>query len=162
MLDMDSKRLKKAAKKAFFAVTAVFSFCVVFLAGATALFGELIYPETVGRLFFISVMLFFLTTLKVYVSGTKWACSKPYILVNIMFAPFYFGSGMFGVYAFNRYLDLKDMVYFVPVFLIVFSISQLVAYLVKKTGTDRMNDALNEYQKEHQKDGYEEEMADRA
>ena len=157
---MDSKRLIKAAKKAFFLITAVFSGCVVLVAAATAFYGELIYPEVIGRLVFIAVLLFFLTTFKIYLSGTKWACNKPYVVVNLMFAPFYFGCGMMGIYMFNSQTDPKDIFFFALIFLIIFSIMQLVVYLVKKAGTDKLNDALNDYHKEHLKDGYEEEMVD--
>ena len=158
---MDSRRLKQAFKRSFFLMTVVFSSSVVLLAGITALFGELIYPEVIGRLLLIFFMLFFLTALKIYVSGTKWACSKPYILVNIMFAPFYFGFGMLGIYAFNSYMKPEDILIIAPVFLIIFSIAQLIAYLVKKGRTDKMNDALSEFHKEHLENGYEEEDLDR-
>ena len=158
---MDSRRLKQAFKRSFFLMTVVFSSSVVLLAGITALFGELIYPEVIGRLLFIFFMLFFLTALKIYVSGTKWAYDKPYILVNIMFAPFYFGFGVLGIYAFNRYMRPEDILIIAPVFLIIFSIAQLIAYLVKKGRTDKMNDALSEFHKEHLENGYEEEDLDR-
>ena len=84
MPDMDTKRLGQAFKRSFFLMAVVFSSSVVLLAGITALIGELIYPEVIGRLLLTFFMLFFLTAFKIYVSGTKWACSKPYILVNIM------------------------------------------------------------------------------
>ncbi len=161
MPDMDTKRLGQAFKRSFFLMAVVFSSSVVLLAGITALIGELIYPEVIGRLLLTFFMLFFLTAFKIYVSGTKWACSKPYILVNIMFAPLYFGFGMLGIYAFNRFLEPDDILIFAPMFLITFSIAQLIAYLVKKARTDKMNDALSEFHKEHQKDGYEEEDPDR-
>lgn len=160
MLNMDSSRLKQAFKKAFSVVTAVFSASVVLLAGISALYGELIYPEVVGRLFLVFVMLYFLTVVRMYVAGTRWACNKPYILVNIMFAPLYFGFAVLGLFPGNPFLSAKDLLIAAPTFIISFAIAQIVVYVYKKANTDRMNDALNEFHKEHQNDGYEEELVD--
>ncbi|MBP3809297.1 MAG: hypothetical protein ILA15_01080 [Clostridiales bacterium] len=157
---MDSSRLKQAFKKAFSVVTAVFSASVVLLAGISALYGELIYPEVVGRLFLVFVMLYFLTVVRMYVAGTRWACNKPYILVNIMFAPLYFGFAVLGLFPGNPFLSAKDLLIAAPTFIISFAIAQIVVYVYKKANTDRMNDALNEFHKEHQNDGYEEELVD--
>ena len=157
---MDSKRLKLAFKKAFPVITAVFSASVVLLAGICALYGELIYPEIVGRLFLVFLMLYFLTVIRMYVAGTHWACNKPYILVNIMFAPLYFGFAVLGLFPGNPFLSKSDLLIYTPMFIISFTIAQLVVYLYKKANTDKMNDALNEFHKEHQNDGYEEEMVD--
>ena len=55
---MDSKRLKQAFKKAFTITTAVFSASVVLLAVLSALFGELVYPESILRLFAVFFMLY--------------------------------------------------------------------------------------------------------
>ena len=157
---MDSPRLKKAFRKAFPVVTAVFSANVVLLAGISALYGELIYPEVVGRLFLVFVMLYFLTVVRMYVAGTRWACNKPYVLVNIMFAPLYFGFAMLGLYTRSSFLKSEDLLPFAVMFVITFTIAQTITYFVKKARTDKMNDALNEFHKEHQEDGYEEEMVD--
>ena len=157
---MDSPRLKQAFKKAFPVVTAVFSASVVLLAGISALYGELIYPEVVGRLFLVFVMLYFLTVVRMYVAGTRWACNKPYVLVNIMFAPLYFGFAVLGLFPGNPFLSAKDLLIAAPTFIISFTIAQLVVYAYKKANTDRMNDALNEFHKEHQEDEYEEELVD--
>ena len=162
MLYMDSARLKQAFRKAFPVVSGVFSASVVLLAGISALYGELIYPEIVGRLFLVFVMLYFLTVIRMYVAGTRWACNKPYILVNIMFAPLYFLLAVLGLFTGNAYLSTSDLLIYTPMFIISFTIAQLVVYVYKKANTDKMNDALNEFQKEHQEDGYEEENFDRA
>ena len=162
MLDMDSVRLKQAFRKAFPVVSGVFSASVVLLAGISALYGELIYPEIVFRLFLVFVMLYFLTVIRMYVAGTRWACNKPYILVNIMFAPLYFLLAVLGLFTGNAYLSTSDLLIYTLMFIISFTIAQLVVYVYKKANTDKMNDALNEFQKEHQEDGYEEENFDRA
>ena len=159
---MDSARLKQAFRKAFPVVSGVFSASVVLLAGISALYGELIYPEIVFRLFLVFVMLYFLTVIRMYVAGTRWACNKPYILVNIMFAPLYFLLAVLGLFTGNAYLSASDLLIYTPMFIISFTIAQLVVYVYKKANTDKMNDALNEFQKEHQEDGYEEENFDRA
>ncbi|MCR5201286.1 MAG: hypothetical protein K6C38_09255 [Saccharofermentans sp.] len=159
---MDSARLKQAFRKAFPVVAGVFSASVVLLAGISALYGELIYPEIVFRLFLVFVMLYFLTVIRMYVAGTRWACNKPYILVNIMFAPLYFLLAVLGLFTGNAYLSTSDLLIYTPMFIISFTIAQLVVYVYKKANTDKMNDALNEFQKEHQEDGYEEENFDRA
>ena len=144
---MNSKRLKQAFKKAFPITSGVFGASVVLLAGMCALFGELIYPVIIGRLFLTFTMLYFLTVTRMYVAGTRWACNKPYVLVNIMFTG-------------NDFLKTKDLLIAAPTFIISFTIAQIVVYVYKKANTDKMNDALNEFHKEHQNDGYEEELAD--
>ena len=160
MLNMDSQRLKQALNKAFPITSGVFGASVVLLAGISALYGELIYPEVVGRLFLVFVMLYFLTVVRMYVAGTRWACNKPYVLVNIMFAPLYFGFAVLGMFTGNEFLKTKDLLIAAPTFIISFTIAQIVVYVYKKANTDKMNDALNEFHKEHQNDGYEEELAD--
>ena len=157
---MDSQRLKQALNKAFPITSGVFGASVVLLAGISALYGELIYPEVVGRLFLVFVMLYFLTVVRMYVAGTRWACNKPYVLVNIMFAPLYFGFAVLGMFTGNEFLKTKDLLIAAPTFIISFTIAQIVVYVYKKASTDKMNDALNEFHKEHQNDGYEEELVD--
>ena len=157
---MDSQRLKQAFNKAFPITSGVFGASVVLLAGISALYGELIYPEVVGGLFLVFVMLYFLTVVRMYVAGTRWACNKPYILVNIMFAPLYFGFAVLGMFTGNEFLKTKDLLIAAPTFIISFTIAQSVVYVYKKANTDKMNDALNEFHKEHQNDGYEEELSD--
>ena len=61
---------------------------------------------------------------------------------------------------FPRLVALNDLLLCALIFIVVFTIAQILSYLIKKAGTDKMNDALNEFQKEHQEDGYEEEMVD--
>ena len=160
MLNMDLKRLKQSCKKAFIIVTAVFSASVVLLAGIMAYFGWLINPEIILRLFLVYSMLFVLTVVRTYLIGTKWAQNKPYVLVNIMFAPLYFGFAVLGLFPGNPFLSAKDLLIYTPMFIISFTIAQLVVYAYKRANTDRMNDALNEFHKEHQEDEYEEELVD--
>ena len=157
---MDSQRLKQALNKAFPITSGVFGASVVLLAGMCALFGELIYPVIIGRLFLTFTMLYFLTVTRMYVAGTRWACNKPYVLVNIMFAPLYFGFAVLGMFTGNEFLKTKDLLIAAPTFIISFTIAQIVVYVYKKASTDKMNDALNEFHKEHQNDGYEEELSD--
>lgn len=160
MLNMDVKRLKQSCKKAFIIVTAVFSASVVLLAGIMAYFGWLINPEIILRLFLVYAMLFVLTVVRTYLIGTKWAQNKPYVLVNIMFAPLYFGFSMLGLYTRSSFFKPEDLLLFAVMFVVTFTIAQTITYFVKKARTDKMNDALNEFHKEHQEDGYEEEMVD--
>ena len=101
---MDSQRLKQALNKAFPITSGVFGASVVLLAGMCALFGELIYPVIIGRLFLTFTMLYFLTVTRMYVAGTRWACNKPYVLVNIMFAPLYFGFAVLGMFTGNEFI----------------------------------------------------------
>ena len=122
MLNMDLKRLKQSCKK-----------------------------EIILRLFLVYTMLFVLTVVRTYLIGTKWAQNKPYVLVNIMFAPLYFGFAMLGLYTRSSFFKPEDLLLFAVMFVITFTI---------EARTDKMNDALNEFHKEHQEDGYEEEMVD--
>ena len=93
-------------------------------------------------------------------SHVKKHSSSWYVLVNIMFAPLYFGFAMLGLYTRSSFFKPEDLLLFAVMFVITFTIAQTITYFVKKARTDKMNDALNEYHKEHQEDGYEEEMVD--
>ena len=138
MLNMDVKRLKQSCKKAFIIVTAVFSASVVLLAGIMAYFGWLINPEIILRLFLVYAMLFVLTVVRTYLIGTKWAQNKPYVLVNIMFAPLYFGFAMLGLYTRSSFFKPEDLLLFAVMFVITFTIAQTITYFVKKARTDKM------------------------
>ena len=157
---MDGRRLKPSTKKAYLIALTVFTVSVVLLAGFSAVSGEPVYPEMIVRLFLVDIMVFILTVIRIYVSGSRWAYGKPYILLNIMFAPLYFGAAVIGLFTDNRYVTLNDLLLCALIFIVVFTIAQILSYLIKKAGTDKMNDALNEFQKEHQEDVYEEEMVD--
>jgi len=152
---MDHSRLKPALKKAFLISTSCFTFTIVLIAAVFALSGEPLYPSMIIRPFLVFTVIFILNTVRIYLAESKWAFNKPYIVINIMFMPLYLITAMTGLCAFNNAIDPGDLIMFPIIFLIVFTITQIIKYMHEKSKTDKMNDALNVYHKEHSEYGEE-------
>ena len=153
---MDTKRLSESVRKAFLISTSLFSLTVVLIALVFALAGELIFPSMMIRVFIIFTVIFILTSLKVYISGTKSALKIPYVVINLIFLPFYMGATLSGLFLFNNELTVSNLFVYVLLFLATFTVVQLISYFTQKAKTDRMNDALEIYKKEHRYNGDEE------
>ena len=76
--------------------------------------------------------------------------------MNIIFMPFFYLVAVTGLFAFNAEYPISNILIVTPVFLITFTILQILIYIRKKITTDKLNDALNEYHKEHSENGEEE------
>jgi len=153
---MDTKRLSESVRKAFLISTSLFGLTIVLVALCYALLSELIIPSLIIRVFFIFSVIFILTSLKIYVSGTKSGLKVPYVVVNLLFLPFYMGATLTGLFLFNEELEISFLIPAVILFLATFTVGQLISYFVQKAKTDKMNDALEIYKKEHRYNGDEE------
>ncbi len=153
---MDKKRISVSVRKAFLISTSLFGFTVVLTALAYAIMGELIFPSLLIRVFIIFSVIFILTSLKIYISGTRSALRIPYVVINLIFLPFYMGTTLTGLFLFNNELNIAHFFLYVVLFLATFTIVQLISYLIQKAKTDEMNDALEIYKKEHRYNGDEE------
>ena len=63
--------------------------------------------------------------------------------------PLYLITAMAGICAFNDQMSAADLIRFPIIFMIVFTILQVIRYIADKHKSDEINDALNKYHKEH-------------
>ena len=145
---MDNGRLKRAGLKAFTVVSACFAASVVLTSAVSMVLGWSMEPGFILSMFVMFSVLWSLTVIRLIVSGSRWALSKPYIVKDLIFMPVYLVVAMLFV-VFNFGIDLIAIGLAAGVFLAVFFVMQTIVYLMSKKRTDLMNDALRQYQKEH-------------
>jgi len=145
---MDNGRLKRACLKAFTVVSACFAASVVLTSAVSMVLGWSMEPGLILSMFVMFSVLWSLTVIRLIVSGSRWALSKPYIVKDLIFMPVYLVVAMLFV-VFNFGIDLIAIGLAAGVFLAVFFVMQTIVYLMSKKRTDLMNDALRQYQKEH-------------
>ena len=152
---MDKERLIKALKRSFLISTCFFALTIVLIAVSFAIAGEVIYPDMILRPLLVFTVFIFINTARMYLAGSKWASNKPYILINILLMPLYLITAMAGICAFNGQMSVADLIRFPIIFMIVFTIAQVIRYIIDKRKSDEINDALNKYHKEHPEYGEE-------
>ena len=145
---MDNGRLKRAGLKAFTVVSACFAASVVLTSAVSMVLGWSMEPGLILSMFVMFSVLWSLTVIRLIVSGSRWALSKPYIVKDLIFMPVYLVVAMLFV-VFNFGIDLIAIGLAAGVVLAVFFVMQTIVYLMSKKRTDLMNDALRQYQKEH-------------
>ena len=145
---MDSGRFKRACIKAFTVVSACFAASVVLTSAVSMVLGWSMEPGLILSMFVMFSVLWSLTVIRLIVSGSRWALSKPYIVKDLIFMPVYLVVAMLFV-VFNFGIDFIAIGLAAGVFLAVFFVMQTIVYLMSKKRTDLMNDALRQYQKEH-------------
>ena len=152
---MDNSRLKKACAKAFSVTAACFIMSIVLVSSVYALFGWWIEPSMIVAMWILFAVIWLLTVIRMYIDGSRWALTKPYVIKNLIFMPLYMAVTMvFAVFGFGGF-DLLTLAVSAGAFLAVFTVMQVIAYIRYKAATDSMNDALRQYQKEHPGDGQE-------
>ena len=145
---MGKGRLKRALIKAFIVTSACFITSIVLFAAVSAVCGWLIEPMIPVYMFIMYLVIWGLTVVRMYIDESRWALSKPYIIKNLIFMPFYFVVAMlFVVFVFG--VDILTIGVSAGAFIAVFLVTQIIVYLRSKMNTDLMNDALRQYQKEH-------------
>lgn len=146
---MDKVRLIKALKRSFLISTCFFALTIVLIAVCIAISGEVIYPDMILRPFLVFSVFIVINTARIYLAGSKWASDKPYVLTNLLLMPLYLITAMAGICAFNNQMSAADLIRFPIIFMIVFTILQVIRYISDKRKSDEINDALNKYHKEH-------------
>ena len=145
---MGKGRLKRALIKAFIVTSACFILSVVLFSVVSAICSWQIEPMMLVSMFIMYVVIWGLTVVRMYIDESRWALSKPYIIKNLIFMPFYFVVAMlFVVFVFG--VDILTIGVSAGAFIAVFLVTQIIVYLRSKMNTDLMNDALRQYQKEH-------------
>ena len=93
------------------------------------------------------------TFFRILLDSSKWAMSKPFYVKNIIVMPLYLAVSLFTAMDISREVDefprFSLLLIYALLFLVVFTIRQLIEYFICKAKTDEMNDALTEFQKEH-------------
>ena len=90
---------------------------------------------------------------RVLLASSRWALGKPFILVNLLFMPLYLVTAL--ILAMDIIKDVEGLpkgwmlIFYAGLFLVVFTVKQLIEYFRYKAKTDLMNDALVSFQKEH-------------
>ena len=151
-------RSKNAIIKAFSIAAACFSMSILFISICFALAGVYIAPINLIKIWATFFVLGIITVARIMIDSSKWALSKPFYVKNIIFMPLYLvisltlalnlakeaiensGSGLFR---------LSLIILYAAIFLVTFTIRQLIEYYIRKKKTDEMNDALQVFQKEH-------------
>ncbi len=152
---MDDQRLKKACAKAFSITAACFIVSIVLVSSVHAVCGWWIESSMIVAMCILYAVIWLLTVIRMYIDGSRWALTKPYIVKNLIFMPLYLAVTMvFVVYVFGGF-DLVTVAVSAGAFLAVFTVMQVITYVRYKAATDGMNDALRQYQKEHSGDGQE-------
>ena len=104
--------------------------------------------------FFVLGILVFI---RVLADTSKWAMGKPYIVKNIIFMPLFLLVSLIFAMDVSRQdgqilPDFTRLPVYAGVFLLCFTIVQVIGYFITKAKTDRMNDALLEFRKEQKWD----------
>ena len=102
---MDNGRLKRAGLKAFTVVSACFAASVVLTSAVSMVLGWSMEPGLILSMFVMFSVLWSLTVIRLIVSGSRWALSKPYIVKDLIFMPVYLVVAMLFV-VFNFGIDL--------------------------------------------------------
>jgi len=141
-------KIKTAFQRAITRASIIFFFCIIFFAVAEYLAGEWIEPIMLIKLwsayFVITILIFF----RVLIDNTKWALNKPYIIKNIMFAPLFLtvalvlSADMMGDQTFFPRIGM--LVVNSILFIAIFSLLHVIAYFMRKSETDAMNEALHQ------------------
>ena len=153
---MDIKRaiqVKTALTKAFSIVAVCFSMSILFIGvfcAATNLSVEGMELVKIWLTFFI---LGGITFFRIMIDDTQWAKSKPFFVKNIIFMPLYLVVTLIMAMSIVGMSEILARPYlvllYVLIFLIAFTVRQLIGYIIEKAKTDLMNDALESFQKEY-------------
>ncbi|MCR5213323.1 MAG: hypothetical protein K6E10_02835 [Eubacterium sp.] len=151
--EIKRKKIINNFRKAISIAAICFSMSILFIGIYSSIVGSWIEPGSLVKIwiafFMIGINVFF----RIMIDETKWALDKPCILKNIIFMPINL------IIALILAMNLAKVEGFIPsfslllvyagIFLIVFTFTQIIQYLIDKAGTDKMNDALQEFKKEH-------------
>ena len=150
---MSRERFKNIVKHSFSMVAVCFSMGILFIGVGFSFFDIYIEPVNIIKIWMGFFILGVITIIRSVFDTTKWSRSKPFYVKNILFMPLYLivalTMAMGIVKGQGELLSIPLMILYAVLFLIVFTIRQLIEYFLQKAKTNKMNDALKEFQKEH-------------
>ncbi|SHI27871.1 Protein of unknown function [Butyrivibrio fibrisolvens DSM 3071] len=154
---IDRTRIKIAVQKSLSRAAIFFSITALFVGIVFAFEGAYFEPVALIKLwvtfFVLGIIMFF----RILADSSKWAMGKPFIVKNLIFMPLFLAVSLIFAMDVSRHNEqilpaFPNLLIFALIFLLVFSITQIISYYVIKARTDRMNDALLEFRKEQKWD----------
>ena len=153
---MDGKKIKMAFTKAFSLAAVCFSMSILFIGVSLSFSNAFIAPIILVKIFITFFILGIFTFFRILLDSSKWAMSKPFYVKDIIVMPLYLAVSLFTAMDISREVNefprFSLLLIYALLFLVVFTIRQLIEYFICKAKTDEMNDALTEFQKEHSLD----------
>jgi hypothetical protein len=149
---MKSSKIKTSLLKSLPITAGNFIVCIVLFSIGSIIDGTLIDPVDVLKLFGLFVAIGMVNYFRFYIDGSRWSMSKPSVLKNIIFAPIYLLLAMVFIVWITGTGDVKTLAMVGAIFIVVFTVMQVIAYFIEKIKTDEMNDALKQFLKEHEED----------
>ena len=150
---MSNERFKNIIKKAFSTTAIGFSMGILFYSITFSLSDIYIKPVHIVKIWIAFFIIGLLSVVRLTFGETNWCRSKPFYVKNLIFMPLYLLTALILVIDIVRdmgvSLDLWMIGIYIAIFVVTFTIRQLVEYFLEKAKTDKMNDALKEFQKEH-------------
>ena len=153
---MDMKRViqvKAALTKAFSIVAVCFSMSILFIGVFCTVTSFSVEGMELVKIWLTFFILGGITFFRIMIDDTQWAKSKPFFVKNIIFLPLYLIVTLIMAMSIVGMQEIMARPYlvlvYVVIFLVTFTVRQLVGYIIEKAKTDLMNDALESFQKEH-------------
>ena len=150
---MNDERFKQILKKSFTTAAICFSMGIFFFGISFSLSGSYINAVYIVKIWIAFFILGLLTVARLLFGETNWAKSKPFYIKNLIFMPLYLAVALILVMDIVADMgvtpNLPLIVFCIVIFVVTFTIRQLIEYFIQKAKTDKMNDALIEFQKEH-------------
>ena len=154
--NLKKRKIKYALTKSIVIGALCFSMSTIIVSIVFALCNIQLDPVMVLKMCITFSVLTIFTFFRIWVGVSKWAMGKPFILLNLIFMPLYLVTALIfamditrDIYGCDRW---KLLIIYALLFLVVFSIKQVIGYLRYNAKTNLMNDALSEFQKEHRWD----------
>ena len=150
-------RSKNAVIKAFSVAAIGFSLSILFIGICFTVINVYVDPKNLLKIWAAFFIIGIITFAKNMVGSSKWALSKPFYVKNIVFMPLYLLVALIlamdlakdALINSSYGLRLSVLILYAVLFLVIFTIRQLIEYYIRKKKTDEMNDALHSFQKEH-------------
>ena len=154
---IDRAKLKIAVKKSVSRAAICFSLTALFISIIFSIEGTLIGPVELIKLWIAFFILGIILIFRIMADTSKWAMGKPFIIKNLIFMPLFLIVSLIFTMDISRgegdgALDFTKLPIYAVIFLVFFTVSQIIGYFRIKAKTDRMNDALLELRKEQKWD----------
>ncbi|MDC7293405.1 DUF3021 family protein [Butyrivibrio sp. DSM 10294] len=154
---IDRARIRIALQKSISRAAICFSITALFVGIAFALEGAYIGPVELIKLWITFLVLGVIIFFRVLADSSKWAMDKPFIVKNLIFMPLFLIVALIFAMDVSRQEnqilpDFSRLPIYAGIFLLCFSVVQVITYFVIKAKTDKMNDALLEFRKEQKWD----------
>lgn len=150
---MSGERFKQIVKKAFTTAAICFSVGILFFGISFSVSSDYIKAIYIVKIWIAFFILGILSIVRLVFGETAWAKSKPFYVKNLLFMPLYLAVALILVMDIIRDMGVNPSLTLVAfctaVFIVTFTIRQLIEYFIQKAKTDKMNDALIEFQNEH-------------